>query len=109
MSIQNSESKSSPSLLAWIGGFFALLVLMGPLLAIGGLAIHLLWSWFVVPLGVPAISVAHAAGLSLLMVFVRGVKTGPSKANLFKQILSALSVWGICVLFGFFIHLFLMG
>lgn len=32
-----------------------------------GYAISVLWRWFAVPLGVPAISVAHGIGIDLLM------------------------------------------
>jgi hypothetical protein len=32
-----------------------------------GFVIHLMWSWYMVPLGVPAIGIAHAIGIDLLV------------------------------------------
>jgi hypothetical protein len=34
----------------------------------GGFALAVLWLWFMVPLGLPAITYAHAAGLQLLFL-----------------------------------------
>lgn len=65
----------------------ALLVILGvvglALLGIWwGYAIHILWAWFAVPLGAPAIGVAHAYGLSVLFglfLNIRGLKIGEQK------------------------------
>lgn len=47
------------------------LFLVTPIMAAyRGLIISFLWSWFVVPLGFPAIGVWHAAGISLLFSFL---------------------------------------
>lgn len=44
----------------------ALLVILAiaPVLIIHGYVISIMWGWFVVPLGVPAIGIAHAIGLA---------------------------------------------
>ncbi len=39
----------------------------------GGFVISQLWGWFVVPLGVPAINTAHAAGLLLTLSLTRSM------------------------------------
>ena len=49
-------------------GLFAMI----PLLIINsGLAVSILWGWFIVPLGAPQIGVAHAIGISATMFFVK--------------------------------------
>ena len=50
-------------------GIFALLglILALPLAAWSGFVISKLWEWFVSPLGVPHLSVWHAAGVSVLI------------------------------------------
>lgn len=40
-------------------------------IALTGLAISLLWQWFLVPLGVIPIGIAHAFGLSLIVMFFK--------------------------------------
>lgn len=44
--------------------FYLLLVI--PSMVWSGFVMQLMWAWFVVPLGVPAIGIAHALGLRLL-------------------------------------------
>jgi hypothetical protein len=49
-----------------------------------GYAIHVLWAWFVVPLGVTPIKIAHAYGLSVLFglfLNTRGLELGKEKSN----------------------------
>lgn len=51
--------------------------------------IQILWGWYVVPLGVPSISVAHAFGLSCLAgVFRRYSKDG--QADLYMTVVGPL-------------------
>lgn len=49
-----------------------------------GYAIHVLWAWFVVPLGVSPISIAQAYGLSVLFglfLNTRGLEIGKEKTS----------------------------
>jgi len=49
-----------------------------------GYAIHVLWAWFVVPLGVVPIKLAHAYGLSVLFglfLNTRGLEIGKEKSS----------------------------
>lgn len=39
-------------------------------LLLRGFVVSVLWKWFVVPLGLPAISVPHGIGLSTLILFM---------------------------------------
>ncbi len=50
---------------------FAARLVMAPfVVASTGFALSILWRWFVVPLGAPAIGMWHAAGLSAFVGFV---------------------------------------
>ena len=50
-----------------IGGCLAVLVLFIPATIWSALVTSIIWGWFVVPLGVPPIGIAHAIGLTLLI------------------------------------------
>ena len=47
----------------------------------GGFAASVLWGWFVVPLGVPEVSVLHAMGLTLAMRALAGFSGKPQPAK----------------------------
>lgn len=51
-------------------GLCYLAVVVGFLLS--ALVFSVLWGWFVVPLGVPSINVAHAMGIGLMLGVLRG-------------------------------------
>jgi hypothetical protein len=62
-------STSTDSKRVWWGcGGLAVLV---PALIFDSYVITRLWTWFAVPLGVPAIGLAHAAGLTTLVATIR--------------------------------------
>ena len=67
-----------------------------------GLVLTVLWGWFAVPVfGLPALGVASAIGLSVLLVYTLNcAKTKGSLGDVFLQALSALGA-------GWVIHLFL--
>lgn len=46
-----------------IGAFFGVLALS---VIVNGYVLSILWVWFVVPLGLPVISVAHSIGLAMV-------------------------------------------
>ena len=47
----------------------------------GGFAAATLWGWFVVPLGVPEVSVLHAMGLTLALRALAGFSGKPQPAK----------------------------
>lgn len=51
---------------------FGMLLWLVPIeLLLGAIAVTVVWSWFIVPLGVPSIGIAHAIGLRLVVrVFI---------------------------------------
>ena len=68
----------------------AILLILGAVVGLAllgiwwGYAIHTLWAWFAVPLGVTPISIAHAYGLSVLFglfMSTRGLDVGKEKSN----------------------------
>jgi hypothetical protein len=46
------------------GGLFALAAILQ------GVVLSVLWGWFVVPLGLPALGIAHAIGIALVVRFL---------------------------------------
>jgi hypothetical protein len=47
----------------------ALVIVMIAYYPVYGWAIATMWRWFIVPLGLPPLSIAHALGLSILLGF----------------------------------------
>jgi len=102
--------KPKPGLVA-IDVFFGILLGFGlliPIYMLAGIVIADLWLWFVVPLGLAAISKAHAVGLMILLFFLtnfgkegyhkdKDVKslTGRVLALNLSLALGALLVWGV--------------
>jgi hypothetical protein len=55
-----------------------LIALTLPLFAYSGWVLSVVWSWFAMPLGLPAISWAHGAGIVLVIAWLTGER-GPEK------------------------------
>jgi hypothetical protein len=71
MSKSNNHTISD---ILWIGGFFLALSLL-----LHGWATYKLWSWFIVPLGVPEIGFFHALGIVIFVGFVAGFRNSYSE------------------------------
>ena len=50
-----------------VGVFFGVLALS---VIVNGYVLSILWAWFVVPLGLPVISVAHSIGLAVIICWL---------------------------------------
>ena len=80
-------------------GLSIILVVLTTLL--GGVVLKDLWSWFIVPLGVPQLSVIHAIGVSLVVrLMTYNIPKGDEEtsdiiARIIGSILYILAVWGI--------------
>lgn len=84
---------------AMIAGL-ALVGVMILLALFGAFTISTLWSWFVVPFGVQAISLAHAYGLSVLAsVFMSTRGLGNTKAT--DTLMTGVVLNVFALLFGF--------
>lgn len=86
-------------------GFVIIIVLSIPLSIFGGLVLSDLWKWFVVPLGVVPIGIAHAIGLMQVVgMFKAGLATAKvgdgdapvaeAIAGLFGFLVAYLIIWG---------------
>lgn len=63
----------------------------------------ILWSWFIVPLGVKALSIAHACGFTLvtgLILSNRGVKENKGKDDWVSSIITWLLLPLVALFFG---------
>ncbi len=50
------------------------LLLAVPIILLRGWILLLLWSWFIIPLGAPEITLAHAIGLGIIISYSTGSK-----------------------------------
>ena len=88
----------------------ALLAIAAHLLSTGYVASHM-WLWFLVPLGLPPITIAHAAGLSVFFTLFRlkYKPDSPRPANpvthLLKSTLGLLLTTGLLYGIGWAVHL----
>lgn len=55
-----------------------------------GLAILKLWTWFMVPLGLPAIALYHAIGLDMLFAAFKGINTSSQARRLTARSCSSI-------------------
>lgn len=90
------------------------LILWVPLASIlSGVALETLWYWFIVPLGAPDLSIAHAMGVAAVVHFITYKKVRQEKdtRNTSEIILSAvgehLILIGTFLLFGYVIKSFM--
>ena len=64
-----------------------------------------IWGWFVVPLGLPAIGKAHAFGLTLLLSLTRSYsEDDDKKSDLTAKITLAVGVPALVLLMGYIAH-----
>lgn len=71
-----------------------------------GFVLKVLWGWFIVPLGVVAITIPNALGLSVIIAFL--IYTIPSKKiNLEELMTYSIGVSLFALLFGFIVQLFM--
>jgi hypothetical protein len=68
---------------AVVGAVAAIIV---PIAIWNGIIVHLLWRWFVVPLGVSEIGILHAIGLSLLASVWKGLGRKPDDEPFGKSV-----------------------
>ena len=64
-------------ILTYAGTFIVALALAVACALWGGFAASVLWGWFVVPLGVPEVSMLHAVGLTLALRALAGFSGKP--------------------------------
>lgn len=63
----------------------------------------ILWGWFIVPLGVKSLTIAHAYGFTLvtgLILSTRGIKENKDKGDWVSSIITWLILPAVALLFG---------
>lgn len=83
-----------------------LVMLFLAVIASGGV-MSILWMWFLVPLGLPAISVAHAIGLSLLSSLLIGRGNVTKHEDMGVAIGTAIGTLIVTLGLGWLVHLFM--
>ncbi len=73
---------------------------------LAGWVITKLWGWYVVPFGIPQISVAHAIGIDLLMSYLTMHYT-KSERSIVERIIISVGTPLMFLLFGWIISLFM--
>lgn len=84
-----------------------LLLLSIPIIILEGFLFSIYWKWFIVPLGVMPISVAHGVGLSVMLASLRVKVDGEKKSdkeNIVK-VLASLAAAIMIFCFAFVAHL----
>lgn len=69
--------------------------------AISAFTIQTMWLWFIVPLGLQAIGMAHAYGLSLMCSVFLGIRGLPDSNKAMENLVAAILLNAIALLFGF--------
>lgn len=82
------------------------LILSTLLCLLCGIVIMLMWNWFVVPLGLPAIGLIHALGLDMLVSFVITTSV-PKITHFWDRWISAVLFALLTLLFGWVFHFFM--
>lgn len=86
---------------------FVQLILHLALMLLSGFTIATTWGWFVVPLGLPAISIPHAIGLDFLITYMVTTVVPTKTAPFWYRWLFSL-IFALSVLFcGYILHLFM--
>jgi hypothetical protein len=73
------------------------------LVAWRGMALAVLWGWFLVPLGLPMIGIAHALGIAIVFALLQGDVSRNTKHALLGGILTPL----LAIAAGYVITLFM--
>lgn len=75
---------------------------------VSGLCLALMWKWFITPLGVPAITVIHAMGITLACAIIfapKDPKKDPKKEITFGTVSYTIVFNIVALVFGYLIHL----
>lgn len=78
-------------------------LLAGLLAIICSFTIMVMWGWFIVPLGLPAINIVHACGIDMLVTFIITTEP-PKKLPFWDRWIYAVSFAIMTSLFGWILH-----
>lgn len=73
-----------------------------------GFVVKMLWAWYVVPLGLPAITLIHAIGIDFLITFLcmQGYRE-PVQNTFWLRFIYSIVAGLVTLFFGFVFHLFM--
>jgi hypothetical protein len=84
------------------------LIALFPIIILRGFVLSRLWAWFLIPLGLPSIGVAHAIGIALIFSAFFSKSSTTNKNNYvertFEGFVEVLCYWG----FGAIVHWFMV-
>ena len=82
-----------------------------PMLVLGfilnGFAVYIMWGWFIEPLGVPGIGIAHSLGISFLVTFITHQDVQSPDRDLFEAFILLFSKPLLTLLFGWIFQAFM--
>ena len=84
-----------------------IMILSIPGLIWSGFVITKLWIWFVVPLGLPVISISHAIGIDLIITFMCGHAVDPKNKKILTTIIESITRPAVILFIGFISQLFI--
>lgn len=86
-----------PDWAAWATVMSGVIVLLFGLILFDAFALQIMWGWFVVPLGVPPVGLAHAYGVFLLWLLFKPIRVreGDVWKSMGKRIVRTLLVLGL--------------
>lgn len=85
----------------------ALVLATIPIAVVNGIVISILWGWFIVPLGMPSLSVVNAVGMGLVIsMFTARPTKSTSDEDIFAAFLFGLFYPLLMLGLGFLWHLF---
>lgn len=87
-----------------IFAIIGLLLLIPVFATVGGFLLMTLWGWFIVPLGVVALSLPHAIGVGIIFSLF---KNNIREKDLEKVVLENMLFLAGTFLFGYVVHLFM--
>lgn len=87
--------------------FTAFVITLAILPIINGFVIKIMWPWFITPLGIDSISIAHAIGLTAISTFFHSKKDEARSDKLWENVLDVFARPVILFLFGYVVQLFM--
>jgi hypothetical protein len=82
-------------------GIMTVILVILSMLMLSAFVLGTLWGWFLVPLGLPAISYVHAYGLSIVVTYLQGVKDRNNNTTAKELLVSSVSLSVGALIFGY--------
>ena len=90
-----------------IGGVVVSILLVAPLALLRGFVLKILWAWFVIPLGVMPLGLAHAIGFSVIVGLLTSACHKEDEKDPWATFAGAMGGPLGALAFGAIVHLFM--